>query len=39
MERYEELEIEVIRFETEDVIMTSCTENIGCDINTDNVPV
>ena len=37
MEKYEELEIEVIRFETEDVIMTSCGTN--CEVDTDPTPV
>ena len=30
MEKYEELEIEVICFETEDVIMSSCTDDLLC---------
>ena len=35
MEKYKELEMEIIEFQQEDVIMSSCTEN--CNTNSPDV--
>ena len=39
MEKYEALEMEVIRFEAEDVIVTSGGNDKKGDVNTDLIPV
>lgn len=37
MVKYNDVELEIIRFTTEDVITTSCTGGVGCDGQDDDV--